>query len=203
MAKFQDGNNAQELLDRACQFVERMLEKKTAADAEAHEEMARHQARNTWAGILLVVVTLGVGAGGIIYKAIAENRDRNAETLRQANKRKLEIISNISGAMSSMRELKDINLTYCDHKISAEQKQNFKVDRVKRRFELVRAGRPRLHFFSENFRTLLIEFLKWEELITDYCDPAAPSEEIWRKKQKEIETEMVRSPAQIFVDGTY
>lgn len=204
MGEYQNKDSEhQALLDQACKFIEYIVDKRAAADAEAHRELARHQARNTWAGIALVVVTLAVGAGGLIYKAHAENRDRDAETMREANRRKLEIISGISGAITGMRELKDMVLTYCDKGITPEQKQKILLDKIQRRFELIRAARPRLHFFSENFRTLLINFLTWEEPITNYCDPSAPSEAEWQKKQKEIEDEMVLSPSQIFADGTF
>jgi hypothetical protein len=199
--KFDENNHQKELLDQACVFIERMVDKKIAADNESHRETTRHQSRNTIGGFLLVAVTLGVGAGGIITNGRAENQDRDEKTLRETNRRKLDIISSISGAITGMRELKDIALTYCEKGMTPEQKQSLKVDRVKRRFELVHAARPMMHFFNDNFRTLIINFLAWEESIVDYCAPSAPSEAVWQTKQKEIENQMVLSPTRSFADS--
>ena len=188
-------------IDRILVGVEKMLDKKIESDIRRQRRANRLQYQSTIGGYLAVAITLGVGASGIVADAYLKNRDRDEQTLREANHRKLEIIAGISGAITFMRELKDIALTYCNEKISPEYIQELKVDRVKRRFELVKAARPRLHFFSDTFRKLLIDFLAWEESITDYCALSAPSEKVWREKQKAIESQMVLAPIQLFVNN--
>jgi hypothetical protein len=150
---------------------------------------------------LLIAVTLATGAGGIIYKAHAENRDRDETTLREANRRKLEIIGSISGAITGMREAYETHLMYCKSGITAAKKQSLEKERIHQRFALVRVGRPMLHFFNNKFRELIRNFIQWEESIADYCATSAPSEAVWRQKQKEIEDQMVLSPPQIFADN--
>ncbi len=191
----------QELLNQACQFVERMVDKKIASDDESHRENSRNQSRNSLAGILLVAVTLAVGAGGIIANGYAENRDRDHQALVEANARKLEIISAISGAITGIRELRSLAMLYCNENKTNQEIKNLNIERIKRRYELIKSTRPRLHFFNEKFRLLIQDFITWEKSVVNYCDPAAPNEMEWREKQRAIEAQMVLSPAQIFTNN--
>lgn len=192
-----------EQIDYVFSKVERLLDKKIAADSESHRETMRISLKSARGGYLALSVTLGIGVAGLFTTTYLENRDRDDQVLREANQRKLEIISSISGAITSMRELKDLALISCGKELTKEKREEIKEERIKREFELVKASRPKLHFFSDNFRNLIRNFLSWHDTINDYCDPSAPSEEEWRKKQKEIEDEMVLAPTKLFTGSTY
>lgn len=187
--------------DRILAAVERLVDKKIESEIQCHREANSIHTKSALGGYLAVAITLGVGAGGIIADTYLKNRDRDDQVLREANQRKLEIISGISNAITSMREYKDIVLISCNLPTSSENKRKINEERLRRAYDLLKAGRPVMHFFNDRFRSLLKEFLAWDDAIIDYCDPNAPSEDEWRKKQKEIEDQMVLAPTNIFIDG--
>ncbi len=189
------------LQEKIASDTERLLDKKIASDNESQKITNKLQTRTTIGGYLALVVTLGVGAAGIAADAYLKNQDRDDQTLRQAGQRKMEIIAKVSNAITAMRELQERTRLYCAYHTTALDRINNKDERLKRAFAILEAVRPTVHFFNDDFRTLLLNFLKWEESIPDYCDKNAPPESEWRKKQKEIEDQMILSPVEIFSDN--
>lgn len=190
-----------EQIDHVFSKVERLLDKKIEADSESHRETTRISLKSARGGYLALSVTLGIGIAGLFTTTYLENRDRDDQVLREASHRKLEIISGISGAITSMRELKDLALISCGKELTKEKREKIKEERIKRGYELVKAARPMLHFFDNDFRKLLVEFLEWNNNIVDYCAPDAPTEDAWLKMQKQIEENMVSAPVKIFSDS--
>lgn len=187
-------------IERVLSALNRMLDRKLVSDDTHQKAILSSNFKSAVGGYLAVAITLGVGAGGIIMDTYLKNRDRDDQALQQANQRKLKIIIDISNAMTSMRELYEITRLSCHKTLSNEEKEKIQKDRITTGYNLVKASRPVLHYFNERFRLLLVNFLKWEESISNYCDKNAPAETEWRKRQKEIEDEMVLSQPSIFMD---
>lgn len=187
--------------DRILAAVERLVDKKIESEIQCHREANSIHTKSALGGYLAVAITLGVGAGGIIADTYLKNRDRDDQVLREASQRKLAIISQISGAITSMREFFELTLVDCQKGISEEKKRQIKRERIKREYELVKASRPMMHFFNDEFRRLIVNFLEWQEKIPDYCALDAPKEKEWRKKQREIEEQMVLAPPNFFADS--
>lgn len=180
--------------------ADRMLDKKIASDNESQKITNRLQSRTTIGGYLALAVTIGVGAAGIMADAYMKNQDRDDQTLRQATQRKMQIISDVSNAITGMREYQELRLLSCNVPLDSAEALKIKQEKLKRDFALVQVLRPVYHHFDEKFRSLMIDFVMWDYGIKDYCDKNAPSETVWKQKQKEIEDHMLLSPIEKFFD---
>lgn len=180
------------------EFVERMVDKKIASDEKAGQDEAHVRNRNFLVGVLSIGITFLVGAGGIIATGISENHDRDHQTLLAANKRKIELTSSISNAITNIRELKDLALLECQRGLTDIQRLDLEKERVRRGFELVRVVRTGKNILGDKFRLLLKDFLDWEEAIPDYCSKAAPTDAEWLEKQRAIEEEMMATDTKLF-----
>lgn len=183
----------------ACQFIERMVDKRLASEDAAQHEALRSRTRSLTIATLSLAVSVVIGAGGILLNGYLENRDRDDQVLREANQKKLKIINDISGAVTLIREGKDITAASCKRGLTEEQRLGLKIDKIKRQYFLLQHARPMLHYFSQDFRQLIIEFLAWDER-QDYCSKDLPGDKEWQTKQLQIEQEMVNAPVSLFID---
>ncbi len=87
-----NNNELQKLFEQASIFIERMVDKRLASEAQAQKQALHSRSRNLTLATLSLAVSLGVEAAGIIANGYAENRDRDDQVMREASQRKLKII---------------------------------------------------------------------------------------------------------------
>lgn len=190
------------LFKEACEFIERMVDKRLASDDRAQREGLHSRSRSLVIATLSLAVSLTVGAAGILFNGYLENRDRDDQVVREANQKKLKVIDEISSAITAIREGKDIAAASCKKTLSDDERLALKIDKIKRQYLLIQRARPMLHYFSDNFRQLIISFVDWDVAI-DYCAKNMPDQEEWQSKQRQIEEEMIRAPVYLFIDSGY
>ncbi len=188
--KHDPNNDYQKLFVKAGQFLEHLVDKKIAADKELRISTSRLRAKRFFIVMLLLLAPILVGAGAYFFNIYAEYQDRRDAEVREANLQNWEMFGEISNALSNIREGKDIAQLYCGKDIPLEKKEELKVDKIQRHYQLVSKATPVLPLLSDNFQVLLINFLTWDGM-NDYCSPTVPKEEEWEAKQTEIEREMV------------
>lgn len=191
-------NNLNSRRQELFEFIEKMVDKRIVSEEEASHDEAKVRNRNFLVAVVSIGLTFFVGASGIVMTGISENHDRDHQTLLEAKRRKLEVISSVSNAMTNMRELRDCILLECDPAPSPEKRLEFEKERLKTSYQLVKEARGAVAFFSDKFWQLGRDYIKWHDSIRDYCSPDAPSEDVWLEKQKAIEEEMKHTDIELF-----
>ena len=141
-------------------------------------------------GCLSLVIMVCVVIGALIYDRHLTRMDQKREALHVASALKQQMVTSISNGITSLNEIKEVSKLYCAGPYE-EQRFINQNERIKRRFELIRAADHARLFFTEKFRLLLEDFLAWEQAIPDYCNKNIPSKMVWNDLPPKNRSELI------------
>ncbi len=129
------------------------------------------------------------------YDLYRKNNARKAAIHSEIQRKKEEITTAVSNAITHMMELRERTLLYCE--ASKEKMLELQIERVHKRYDFLKVSQPFLYsntLFGDDYKKLIENFFDWEKSIKDYCQAGAPSKEEWEERLTKIEDTMRATP---------
>ena len=141
-------------------------------------------------GCFSIAFILCVAIGAMVVNRHLEREYEKKQLIRQSNREKTNAAIKVFNALIAMAELREITALSCDQENSPNVAQKRAQERIKLRYELLKASNLAIGYFGEDLRTSIEDFVAWEKSIVDYCAKDAPNKIEWLAKQQPLEDKL-------------
>lgn len=136
-----------------------------------------------------ITIALVSGVFGYLIKANSERDHRRAEAIHKIIAEKKQWALRVNKELMGVRRVRFLIKHDCEHnKIPSSYEQ--KLKRVLARAKLVEAFTGIYETYDDELYDLFVNFTKFDENVADVCAKDAPSDDVWRNFQRQINQKM-------------